>query len=227
VPEIDPPQNPLLRKYYMADRTRDTAGAHASVAPRERVNLGFGIDFSRDSYSDSTIGLTGSREVDVSADASVILTDKTSMHFFVNHELIKSSQAGSQTFSTADWFGENTDTINTFGVGVKHKLLKDKLDIGADYTVSQSRGEIAVSSGAPDPPFPDLTTKLSILKLYTTYRLKGGLSLQGAYWYETFDSTNWMLDGVTVNTVPNVLSLGEIAPSYNVSVVTLSVRYKF
>ncbi len=227
VPETDPPQNPLLRKYNMADRTRDTAGFHAAVTPRETVNVGFGIDFSRDDYSHSEVGLTDSQEINVSADTSVMLTKKTSFNVFLNHERIASRQAGSQTFSTPDWFAENDDTINTAGVGVKHAAIKNKLDVGADYTVSRSRGEITVDTGAPDPLFPDLITKLDSLKLYATYRLKGGLSLHAAYWYERYNTKDWTLDGVTSSIIPNVLTFGEETPSYDVNVITLSARYKF
>jgi MtrB/PioB family decaheme-associated outer membrane protein len=227
VPEIGPPENPLLRKYNMADRTRDAAGLHVSMTPRETVNVGIGIDFARDDYSGTTIGLIGARETNISADTSILLTKKTTLHFFLNHQQISSNQAGSQTFSTADWFAANDDTVDTVGVGVKHRLLKDKLDVGANYTSSRSRGEVSVSSGAPDPPFPDLFTELDSLNFYATYRLKDNLSLKAAYWFERYKTQDWMLDWVAPGTIPNVLSFGEASPSYDLNVITLSVRYKF
>jgi hypothetical protein len=38
---------------------------------------------------------------------------------------------------------------------VKHQLIKDKLDVGADYVLSRSTGKINVDSGAPGAEFPD------------------------------------------------------------------------
>jgi MtrB/PioB family decaheme-associated outer membrane protein len=227
VPGIAPPENPLLRKYNMASRTRETAALRADIAVAENVNIGFGVDMSKDDYLDSTIGLLSGRDINLNGDVSVILTQDTSLHFFANHQEIKSTQAGSQTFSTPDWSAENKDRIDFFGIGLKHAAIKDKLDIGADYGTSRSKGEISVTTGALNPAFPSLSTTLDSLKLYATYRLKDNVSLQASYWYERYDSKNWMLDGVAPGTIPNVLNLGEQAPRYSVNVLRLALRYKF
>jgi MtrB/PioB family decaheme-associated outer membrane protein len=227
VPEISPPENPLLRKYNMASRTRDSAGLRADVNAWKTVNLGFGVDYANDDYSKSQIGLTESRDVTYGADASTLLAKNTSLYVYLTREQIKSKQAGSQLFSTPDWTGENNDTVDTAGIGVKHTVIKSKLDVGADYAISHSRGEVTVYTGAPDPAFPDLISKLGSVKLYATYRIKDNISLNGAYWYESYKSENWQLDGVTPSTIPNVLTLGEQPPSYYVNVVMLTVRYKF
>jgi len=227
VPGIDPPENPLMRKYNMADRTRDTAGVRADVAASETVNVGFEFNYANDDYSNSTVGLTGSNDVSFGGDASVIFTKQTSLHFFLNHEEINSKQAGSQAFSTPDWTAENNDTVDTAGIGVKHTVIANKLDVGADYTTSRSHGEIKVNTGAPSAAFPDLVALLDSAKLYATYHLKDNISLHGAYWYESYNTKDWMLDGVTPSTIPNVLTFGEQPPSYHVNVITLSVRYRF
>jgi predicted porin len=156
-----------------------------------------------------------------------MLTARTSLHFFANHQEIKSKQAGSQGFSTPDWSADNKDTIDFFGLGVKHKAIPDKLDIGADYSLTHSRSQINVNTGATNPPFPDMTTSLDSLRLYAAYRMNKKVSLQAGYWYERYSSKDWMLDGVAPATIPNLLALGLQAPQYNVNVVRLSLRYKF
>jgi MtrB/PioB family decaheme-associated outer membrane protein len=227
VPGIAPPENPLLRKYNMASRTRETVALRADIPIAENVNLGLGLDTSNDDYRDSTIGLLSGRDMNVNGDLSVVLTPDTSLHLFANHQEIKSRQAGSQSFATPDWSGENKDKIDFFGIGLKHVAIKDKLDIGADYSSSRSKGEISVLTGALNPAFPSLSTTLDSLKLYASYRLKDNWSLQASYWYERYDTKNWMLDGVAPGTIPNVLNLGELAPRYSVNVLRLALRYKF
>jgi len=227
VPAIAPPENPLLRKYNMASRTREMAALHADLAVTENVNIGFGVEASKDDYLDSTIGLRSGRDLNLNADVTVVLSENTSLHVFANHQEIKSTQAGSQTFSTADWSGENKDKIDFVGIGLKHAAIKDKLDIGADYGVTRSKGEISVVTGALNPAFPSLSTTLDSLKLHASYRLKDNVSLQASYWHERFDSKNWMLEGIASGTIPNVLTLGEQAPRYSVNVLRLALRYKF
>lgn len=227
VPGLTPPDNPLMTKYNLADRTRDSAGFRADIAASETVNVGMGFDYSRDDYSNSAIGLTKSEDFSIGGDVSMVFTKQTSAHFFLNLEQIRSIQAGSQLFATPDWTGANKDTFHVFGIGVKHAMIKDKLDVGADYTVSNSLGKVTVTTGAPDPAFPDLESRLNSLKLYATYRLKDNMSLQGAYWFERYSTRNWMLENVASGTIPNVLSLGEQPPSYRASVLSVSLRYNF
>lgn len=227
VAAVTPPENPLLRKYNMADRTRDRAELRADIAASDKINIGFQVDRSEDDYSASTIGLTSGEDFNLSGDLTVLLTEQTSLHFFANRQVIKSKQSGSQTFSTADWQGRNEDTINLFGVGLKHAAIKGKLDVGADFIVTRTKSEISVNTGAGNSAFPNFYTSRDSLKLYADYHLKDDVSLRLGYWYERYDSDNWMLDGVAPNTIPNVLTFGEQSPEYNVHVIALSVRYKF
>ena len=227
VSEITPPENPLLRRFNMANRLRDTAGIRADVAATESVNVGFGIDYSKDGYSGSTIGLTSGSDFNVNGDISVIVAPQTSLHFFANHQEIESKQMGSQSFSTTDWSGQNNDRIDVIGFGVKHAVMENKLDIGGDYTVSRSKSEIVVDNGVLGPSFPNFSTSLNSLKLYANYLLKDNVSLQAGYWHERYDSKDWMLDGVAPGTIPNVLALGLQPPQYRVNVIRMSLRYKF
>ena len=90
--------------------------------------------------------------------------------------------------------------------------------------LTRSTGRISDSTGSD---FPDLLSDLDTLKLNADYRLKDNMSLHAEYWYERFKSTNWMLDGVEPDTIPHVISFGEVSPNYNVNVFIVSMRYKF
>jgi len=227
LPWVSPPENPLMRKYNMADRDRDTAGLRVDLMLGQAVNLGLGYDYANDDYSNSQIGLTSSKDSTLTADMSAILAKKTNLHLFITSESINSQQAGSSVASTPDWTGENTDTINTGGIGIKQGLFEGKFDIGADYTTSHSTGETIIADGSASTPFPNLVSKLNSFKLYGTYHIKENMSVNGTYWYEHYLSQDWHLDGVTPNTIPNVLAFGEQPPSYYANVIMLSLRYKF
>ncbi len=227
VPGITPPENPLLRKYSLADRTRQTTGLRIDIAASENVSAGLGFDLSNDDYTNSTIGLLNGREFAVNGDVSVIISPETSMRFYGGHQEIRSLQAGSQVFAAADWTGENIDTVDFLGVGVKHAVIKDKFDIGADFNLTRSRSQINVFTGAPNSAFPDMTAALSSFKLYADYKVNEKMSLIGSYWYEHYNSGNWMLDGVAPSAIPNVVTFGEQAPYYKVQVIRMAVRYKF
>jgi predicted porin len=119
------------------------------------------------------------------------------------------------------------DTFDVFGIGVKHIAIPNKLDIGADFTVSRSRSDVAVDNILAAAPFPTAKTKLEAIKLYGTYNLKDNFSITGSYHYEHYDSTDWRLDGIAPGTVPNLLTLGAQAPNYSVNVFRVAMRYRF
>ncbi len=225
--EVIPPENPLMRKYNLANRQRDTLGLRADVAVSDELHFGLGLDAARDDYQDSTIGLTDGRELTLSGDASWAMSDETRFTFFVNRQQIRSTQAGSSSFSTPDWTANNRDTVDFIGVGVKHVVIEDKFNVGADLSFSRSKGDVAVFTGISAPSFPTLTANLDSLRFYAVYRLKDNVTLRGDYGYQRYTSKSWLLDGVLPGTIENVLTLGETAPNYRVHVLRASLRYSF
>jgi len=227
VSAIDPPENVLIRKYNMADRVRNSLEFHANITPESPYTVGLEFDIAENDYDNSVLGLTDSRETSINIDVTTMVSEATSINAFIGYEVIESNQVGSQTFSTPDWWASNDDSFNNFGFGVAQVVIRDKLNIGADYTRSSSTGKITVTSGAPDPAFPDLSTDLDIFRLYADYHYGDNLYLRAAYWHERYDSDDWALDGVSADTIPKLLSLGELSPSYSVNVIKLSMGYKF
>ena len=98
-------ENPVLRRYSMANRSRDSAGLRADFAAADTVTVGIGAAWARDAYTDSPVGLNSGSDFNLSGDVSAALTPQTHMHFFLNHQEIESKQYGSRAFSAADWSG--------------------------------------------------------------------------------------------------------------------------
>lgn len=220
-------ENPLLRKFYLADRVRDSAEARADFAFGEKVTLGVSADYANDDYKNSAVGLTSARSVNLAADLAVAVSEQTQVHVFAQGQWINSEQAGSQAFAGPDWTGRVKDRFDVLGVGVKHSAIPNKLDVGADLTISRSRSDVAVDISASAPPFPTATTQLDSLKLYATYKLKDNLWLSGSYWFEHYDSQDWQFDGIMPATIPNLLGLGAQPPRYNVNAFRVALRYRF
>lgn len=227
VASIIAPQNPLLRKFNMANRKRNSGGLRADFTPAENVNFGVGVDLASDDFTGSRIGLTDSRSRSLGADLSVAVSEQTQVHAFAHVERSRSNQAGSESFAAPDWTGRGQDTSKVAGIGVKHAALKGKLEVRADLVASRSRSELSVEATVPSAAFPNATTALDSFKLGATYRWSDSLSLLADYGYERFDSRDWHLDGVAPSAVPNLFAFGEVSPRYNVNVVRVALRYRF
>jgi MtrB/PioB family decaheme-associated outer membrane protein len=227
VAEIDPPQNPLMTKYNLADRDRKSISMQATFLPHPDYTVGISLDHALDDYDDSEIGLTDSRDDSINIDFTSLLSETTVLNAYAGRQQISSSQAGSQTFAEPDWFADINDRFDIIGIGISHALMEGRLNIGADLSRSYSRGEIEIDSAVAGEPFPDLTTELDSLKLYLDYRIDENLTLQAAYWHEEYDSRDWALEDVDPDTVGNFLAFGEQSPSYDNDVVKLSMSLRF
>lgn len=221
------PENPLMRKLNLAARTRNTGGARADWAVSETVGLGLGVDYANDDYRQTRIGLNEAETLNLTADISVALSERSSFHAFAQSERMKSRQTGSQAFATPDWTGRTDDKFDVLGLGVKHAAIPDKLDLGADISFSRARSETTVQTGVGEPPFPAAKSSRDVVKLYANYKVNDRMWLNGSYWYESYGSQDWQLDGVQPGTVSNLLAFGTQAPDYRVHVIRLAVRYSF
>ena len=221
------PEHPLLRKYNLAERQRETAGLRADITLSEKVSIGLTLDHARDDYGGSLVGLTSARSTSASLDAAWAISEHTKVYAFAQGERIRSVQSGSQLLPGSDWAARTSDRFELLGLGVKHAAIPDKLDIGADLTVSRSRSSINVQTVLLEPAFPTDKTTQDSLKLFATYKLSEPMSIQGSYWFEKLDARDWRLDGVQAATVPNLLTLGHAAPRYEVHVLRLAMRYRF
>lgn len=227
VAAIQPPENPLLRKYNQADRRRDTAALRADLTLSEKVSVGLGVDLANDDYTDSVIGLTRAKDASVSGDLSAALSEATQLRLFAQAERIRSDQTGSQQFALPDWTARSEDDVDVVGAGLTHSALKGKLELAADLAFTRSRSDITMMTGSPATPFPTATTTRDTLKLSAHYRWSEKLSLLGSYWYERYEAKDWQLDGVLPATVPNLLAFGQQAPRYHVNVLRVALRYRF
>jgi MtrB/PioB family decaheme-associated outer membrane protein len=224
---VDPAENPLLRKFNMAERQRNAAKFRADWTANDKLTVGFNVDLSDDDYSKSTIGLTSGHSYSVGGDMAYALSEQTQLRLFAQGEDIRSKQAGSESYARADWSTKIEDSFGIVGMGVKHLAMAGKLELGADLAFARSRSNVTVDTASPSAGFPAVTTSTDRFKLYATYQLKENLSVIGSYWYERYDTKNWALDGVGPGTVYNLLAFGVQPPRYNENVVRLGLRYRF
>jgi MtrB/PioB family decaheme-associated outer membrane protein len=249
-------ENPGMRVFNLADVNRTKVGATVNYMPNERLSLGLVAEYLNDDFTDSPLGLTSAEQPSLTLNGSYQVSEQISTHAFYSYEQYKSSNAGSDdgTNTTPDWWADLDDTINTFGLGAEFTDLFHKWDFGADFVYTQSRGEIDMSTtitqiNNPDTnaefdpgvqQFPDLKTSLRSLQLWTTYQYNDKISYKLSYWYQSYDTKDWTIDGIDVNSFVDTyvnnagetknggqLLFGEDRLDYTQQVVGLSVIVQF
>lgn len=224
VAQIIPPQNPLLRLYNLAERTRNKLSGALSITPTDTLTLGLSADYYEDDYDDTAVGLTKTTSTSYTVDLSHMISENLTATAYYTREVLESDQAGSQGFATADWFLDDENTSDTVGMGINWSAIPDKLVIGADLVYADYNGEINYASAAA---YPDLESNLKSARLHSTWKMKENLSIKLAYRYEDYSEDDWAKDGIDVDTLPTVLGLGDDTQDYDVHAVAISVRYDF
>ncbi|NNJ91813.1 MAG: MtrB/PioB family decaheme-associated outer membrane protein [Gammaproteobacteria bacterium] len=222
-------ENALLRKYNISDRKRSLAGMDVSYQPTDQFVIAANLQFSDDDYDATSVGLTSSKQTGVTVDASYHPNEKLSAHAYIGREMIESKQSGSQVPNTADWFVDNDDAVDSLGFGITWQK-NHKLKLGMDYTFSGATGKTFMTSQSVNPPvtqFPDLTSDLHSVKLYADYQWHRNTSVKLSYQYEEFEVNDWSVDGVNVDTIPEVLLLGESNPGYKEHLIGVSLITRF
>jgi MtrB/PioB family decaheme-associated outer membrane protein len=226
VPQTGAPQNPLLRKYNLADRERDFWDLEVHLWLPGNVALSLSGFERQDDYINSPLGLTRSNDSGGTADLSWTISEKVSVFAFYGRQEISSLQSGSQSFGTPDWQAESIDEFDTASVGFRLNDLNDPWNVQFDYFLVDGQGDIEMRNGSP-ADFPPLRTRSHGPSLEVEYQATPALDIIGTYRYEHFDSHDWALDGVDPDTVPAILASGADAFDYDASLIGLSFRYRF
>lgn len=221
------PENPLLRKYQLAERLRDTAGVRMDLKLSEEVALGVSADYANDAYDDSAVGLQSARSATLGVDLSVAVSEETQITLYAQSERIRSRQTGSEAWAAPDWRADNRDRFNVLGAGFRQVVIEETLDIGADLSIARSASDVTLSTALPTPAFPASKTASDTLRLFAQYKLNDQMTLIGNFWHERFEAQDWQLGDLQPGTLPNLLTLGEPVPSYRLNSFSVTLRYRF
>jgi MtrB/PioB family decaheme-associated outer membrane protein len=232
--DYNPPanENPAMRKYFLADRDRDTLGAIIDFMATEKLFLSARADYNKDDYTNSTLGLNEATQPVYTLDFSYAPAHGISIYGYYTHEDTESIQTGQDITQTGtDWTADFSDQFDTVGLGARLTEL-GRWEIGMDIVHSQSRGVIEMTdlqNPGTEIQYPDTTTELSSIKLWTTYKYSEQLSYRLGYWFEQYDAQNWAIDGVPAYNPAsgNILLLGNESLDYQQHVVTVAASYRY
>ena len=217
--------NSLLRKYNLADRNRTLIEARVTHSPLDNLTIDFGARYALDDYDETQIGLTESKDNSYDASISYLLTQDLTLNAFYNYQTIASEQAGSSNFNTATWLGTVEDEVDVLGAGLNyHNLLEQKLQLGLDYTYSDSNSNTQVRQGISGD-YGDYFAKVHNLNAYAQYQATEKMALRLDYKYEKYQDNDAAND-IAVDGIWNLVSFGSNSHDYNAHFIMLSMNYR-
>lgn len=221
-------ENPLMRKYHLADRNREHLHTRFDYAFSERISAGLSADFSHDDFPYSRVGLTDARDRSYVLDFSVAPRENIVVSAFIGQETVESQLSGASSFAAPNWTADLEDRIDSLGLTVQaNDIIRAGLDFGADILLSSGKGSIRMETGSPTPDLPDLRIRQQTLQWFARYRISPQFSVRLDYRYDRFRSRDYALDGVGPAMLAEVLTLGQTSPDYSAYFVGGSLVYRF
>jgi MtrB/PioB family decaheme-associated outer membrane protein len=221
-----PDENPLLRKYNLANRDRDLIELMAAWNASAEVTLALNGRYTDDKYRRSPVGLTDGGTLSIAGNASWAVSEAVSLYFDAGWQEMDSRQVGESNPAGPEWRVENDDEFWNLGIGGRWKL-NDKWDLTADLVQAESKGKVTLLTADATDRYPDLTTELSSVRIAADYRWSDTLSVQLQYLWQSYDTRDWALDGVTPAAVPQLLSMGAEADEHDVNLFGLNFTWRF
>ncbi len=229
---LQPPNNPLLRKYNLANRDRDAVEVFFDWQVTDRSGLSARFEQADDDYDNSDVGLVSADYENFTVDLNVQLRERISSYAFVAQDRYKSRQRGAQSGASPNtappnWQARNRDTTQSAGAGLYFDEFFDRWDVRLDYVYSDSEGATDVFNQGQNDSFPDFNSTLHSANLEVGYALNDRMRLRGGWRYEKLDTDDWSVDGVNPDTMLQVLTFGENSPDYDVNVFMIGFDYLF
>ncbi len=220
-------QNPLMRKYNLAYRYREFAEVGLSASLMDSpISIGMTYLWTEDDYSKSDLGLLEGTEDRFTFDFNWAVSERTSLYLNAGSEAIESLQVGSETFAGPEWQASHDDDFLHYGGGFAFRGIGEKVDLTLDYTRSDGETEILFDGQAvAAEPLPELESTMDSLRFMLDFNVSRKLAISASARWERFEAEDWGLEGVAVDTISNVLTMGANPYDYDVWVFGIGFRY--
>jgi MtrB/PioB family decaheme-associated outer membrane protein len=224
---LPPAENPLIRMYNYAPRDRVFYSMTGAWNATEKLTWSLEGSVNKDDYRNSPLGLQAVHEQRGSTALTWTQSDTLSAFIDGGYQRLSNLQSGSAGSALLPpWLSQDSQRFWNLGVGGRW-MPQERWVLSLDYLLAPSYDNIETTAlGAPQA-FPENWTKLNIAKLDVAYRWTSALQVHFRYTYETYNSSDWWLNGVGPQTLPNLLALGIKPQQDHVNLFAVTVRYQF
>ncbi|HRX88288.1 MAG TPA: MtrB/PioB family decaheme-associated outer membrane protein [Steroidobacteraceae bacterium] len=219
-------QNPLLRKYDLADRERQYAEFSLAVVPASDWSVLLSGEYASNDYINSRLGLASSRDRRATLASHKSIGSRVTMSAHYSWDRRTARQLGSQAFAMTDWSATTDDSSRTAGTGFRLDDIGGRAAFALDYSYSLAQGEIATDRGIlPNAEFPTITHRTRSLSARLDYPYNRRVTVRAELLVERYDADDFAIDGVGPATIPTFLTLGSTTLDYDLRYVALSFLY--
>jgi MtrB/PioB family decaheme-associated outer membrane protein len=233
-------EQPGMRHYDIADRTRNRFSAQADVSPSDAWTFSVATGVLHDDFSNSLYGLQESTGNNFSLAADFQRPSGLGVGGSYNYERYAGLQRSHEGDSSAaqfndplrDWTADSTETVNYFSIYANPPRIGPNTEVRVSYDFSYAEGSYlyTIPAGSPIPTpnqLPDVFNKLQQLHVDVRHRLSSRLAASFSYLYEPLSIYDFAFDPSVVNGIvqPSSLVLGYVYRPYTAHSAVFGLRY--
>jgi len=221
-----PVDHPLMRKFHQADRDRERVMVELDLMPVGALGINLSYFQAKSDYKNSDVGLQESNDESYSINLNYAVGTKLNLYAFLTRDDIDADMLNYAGADDIPWQAVTSDRITTFGIGLSSRI-NDKSSIGFDYVSSDSTGNISVQTSLEEDPFDPLKTDLTNAKIHYDREVNDHWGYKLYAEYEKYSSRDWAIDGLGVDGLGSVLTMGEQSPEYSAWYLRVQASYRF
>ena len=232
-------EQPKMRHYDVANRTRDRFTGQVDIVPNDLVSFSFSTGVGQDEYDDSFYGL---QKADVST-YSIGVDFRNPKGFGAgisyNYEKYDGLQVSHEGDSSdaqfndpkRDWTSETTEQVDYVSLYITPpRFGKTEVRLSYDYSFAKGNNLYTIPAGSPivtPNQLPEVFNKLQQLHLDARYRLSNRAAVTFSYLYEPFKVYDYAFDPSVVNGIvqPSSLVMGYVYRPYTAHSAVVGLRY--
>jgi len=231
-------EQPALRHYDLADRTRHRFTGQVDVLPNELWVFSASAGFGDDNYHDSYFGLQDSTFQTFSLSADYRQANgfgggaSYNYEHYFGFQQSRSASPGQETDPNRDWTTDSKERVDYFSIYATPPRIGPNTEARFSYDYSYAQGNYlyTVVPGGPLPPpsqLPKVYNRLQQLHVDVRHRLTNRLAATFSYLYEPFRVYDFAFDQSVVNGIaqPSSLVLGYIYRPYTANSAVFGLRY--
>jgi MtrB/PioB family decaheme-associated outer membrane protein len=233
-------EQPQLRHFDIANRTRNRFTGQVDVVPNDTVTLSFSAGFGDEQFEDSYFGLqeAGSSIVTAAADFQLPSGFGTGVSYsyerYTGFQTSRSASPGQENDPNRDWTTDSKERVDYFSIYVRPPRFGRGTETRFSYEYAYARGNYVygVVPGGPLPPpsqLPQVFNKLQDLRADVRHRLTNRVAATFSYRYEPFRVFDFAFDPSVINSIvqPSSLVMGYVYRPYTAHAAVFGLLYFF
>ena len=228
-------EQPAMRHYDLANRTRNRFTGQVDVVPSEALTFSLGAGFGMDEFNDSYFGLQEATFRNLSVSTDYELPRGLGVGGIYNYERYSGAQRSrSATQEQAadanrDWTADTKERVHYFSLYLRPPRFGDtEARVSYDYAYAFVDYLYNVGSALPPPSqLPQTFNKLQELRLDVRHRLTGNLAATLSYVYEPSRIYDFAFDPSVIDGIvqPSSLVLGYTYRPYTTHSAVFGILY--